>query len=184
MFIEIKNKNPCLFFSNKQKIKDENQIICLFTVDDCKLAINSPLCENEINLLQRLGFLQNPGYYKKVFSHNQVESGDEFFHSPFLFTHHLFNADGRAFGHRLVFYDNNTFIAESFPDKETAINIVISTQHNKITDIITTSQELIGELRKPGMSYIKKTGKKKIFLALLLSRIPSGNLKWNNTSKI
>ena len=57
-------------------------------------------------------------------------------------------------------YDNNTFIAESFLDKETAINIVTSTEHNKITDI-TTGQQFIGEVRRPGMSYIEKNRKEK-----------------------
>jgi len=46
-------------------------------------------------------------------------------------------------------YDNNTFIAESFLDKETAINIV------------TTGQQFIGELRKPGLSYVEKNRKEK-----------------------
>lgn len=63
-------------------------------------------------------------------------------------------------GISLYVYDNNTFIAESFLDKETAINIVTSTAHNKITDI-SSGQQFIGELRKPGMSYIEKNSKEK-----------------------
>jgi hypothetical protein len=63
-------------------------------------------------------------------------------------------------GISLYVYDNNTFIIESFLDKETAINIVTSTQHNKLTDI-TSGQQLIGELRKPGRSYIEKNMKEK-----------------------
>jgi len=39
----------------------------------------------------------------------------------------------------LYFYDNNTFIAGSFLDKEIAINIVTPTQQNKITDISRAS---------------------------------------------
>jgi len=59
---------------------------------------------------------------------------------------------------------NNIFIAESFLDKETAINIVASTAHNKISDI-SSGQQFTGELRKPGMSYIEKTAKRKTFTA-------------------
>lgn len=63
-------------------------------------------------------------------------------------------------GISLYVYDNNTFIAESFLDKETAINIVTSKEHNKITDI-STGQQFMDELRKPGMSYIEKKRKEK-----------------------
>jgi len=63
-------------------------------------------------------------------------------------------------GISLYVYDNNIFIAESFLDKETAINIVTSTQHNKLTDI-SSGQQFIGETRKPGMSYIEKNRKEK-----------------------
>lgn len=63
-------------------------------------------------------------------------------------------------GIALYVYDNNTFIAESFLDKETAINIVTSNQHHKIADL-TSSQQFVGELRKPGMSYIEKNRKEK-----------------------
>ena len=63
-------------------------------------------------------------------------------------------------GISLFVYDNNTFIAESFLDKETSINIVTSTKHKKITDI-TTGQQFTGDTMKPGMSYIEKNRKEK-----------------------
>jgi hypothetical protein len=63
-------------------------------------------------------------------------------------------------GVSLYVYDNNTFIAESFLDQETAINIVTSTAHDKITDI-SSGQLFMGELRKPGMSYTEKNRKEK-----------------------
>jgi hypothetical protein len=63
-------------------------------------------------------------------------------------------------GVSLYVYDNNTFIAESFLDQETVINIVTSTAHDKITDI-SSGQLFMGELRKPGMSYTEKNRKEK-----------------------
>ena len=63
-------------------------------------------------------------------------------------------------GISLYVYDNNTFIAESFLDKETAINIITPVQYNKITDL-SNNQQVTGELRKPGLSYIEKNRKDK-----------------------
>jgi len=60
----------------------------------------------------------------------------------------------------LYVYDNNTFIAESFLDKETSINIVTPVQYNKITDL-GNNQQFTGELRKAGLSYIEKNRKDK-----------------------
>jgi hypothetical protein len=70
-------------------------------------------------------------------------------------------------GISLYVYDNNTFIAESFLDKGTAINIVTSTAHNKITDI-SSGQQFMGELRKPGMSYTEKNRKEKNVYSLTI----------------
>lgn len=70
-------------------------------------------------------------------------------------------------GISLYVYDNNIFIAESFLDKETVINIVTSTQHSKITDI-TTGRQFVGELRKPGMSYIEKNRKGKNIFSITI----------------
>lgn len=70
-------------------------------------------------------------------------------------------------GISLYVYDNNTFIAESFLDKETAINIVTSTRHNKLTDI-TSGQQFIGKLRKPGMSYTEKNRKEKNIYSVII----------------
>ena len=70
-------------------------------------------------------------------------------------------------GISLFVYDNNTFIAESFLDKETTINIVTSTQHNRLTDI-TNGQQFIGDLRKPGMSYIEKNRKEKNIFSITI----------------
>ncbi len=55
----------------------------------------------------------------------------------------------------LYVYDNNTFIVESFLDKETDVKVVTPTSFNTITDI-TNGQLINGELRKPGFSYIEK----------------------------
>jgi hypothetical protein len=70
-------------------------------------------------------------------------------------------------GISLYVYDNNTFIAESFLDKGTAINIVTSTAHNKITDI-SSGQQFMDELRKPGMSYTEKNRKEKNVYSLTI----------------
>lgn len=55
----------------------------------------------------------------------------------------------------LYVYDNNTFIVESFLDKETSVAVASRTQFNTITDLVSGGQ-LKGELRKPGLSYIEK----------------------------
>jgi hypothetical protein len=70
-------------------------------------------------------------------------------------------------GISLFVYDNNTFIAESFLEKETAINIVTSTAHNKLTDV-SSGQQFIGELRKPGMSYTEKNRKEKNIFSITI----------------
>ena len=70
-------------------------------------------------------------------------------------------------GISLYVYDNNIFIAESFLDQETAINIVTSTQHNTLTDI-SSGQQFIGEKRKPGMSYIEKNRKDKNIFSITI----------------
>jgi hypothetical protein len=63
----------------------------------------------------------------------------------------------------LYVYDNNTFIVESFLDKETAVKIVTSTQFNKITDL-NSSQVFNAETRMPRMSYIEKSrGPKSVY---------------------
>lgn len=63
-------------------------------------------------------------------------------------------------GISLYAYDNNTFIVESFLDKETNINILTPVRYNNITDL-ASNQQVTGELRKPGMSYIEKNRKEK-----------------------
>jgi hypothetical protein len=60
----------------------------------------------------------------------------------------------------LYVYDNNTFIVESFLDKETAVSVASSAQYNTITDL-SSGEQLKGEIRKPGMSYIEKGRKPK-----------------------
>lgn len=60
--------------------------------------------------------------------------------------------------------DTNTFVAESFLDQATAINIVTSAQHNRLTDI-GSDKQFIGET-KPGMSFIEKNRKEKNVLML------------------
>jgi len=55
-------------------------------------------------------------------------------------------------GVSLYVYDNNTFIAESFSDEETVVNIVTSTEYKQLIDI-NDGQHLKGELRKPGMGF-------------------------------
>ncbi len=51
----------------------------------------------------------------------------------------------------LYIYDNNTFIVESFLDKETVIKAVTPTAFNTITDVYERRGELKGELRKPAL---------------------------------
>ena len=60
----------------------------------------------------------------------------------------------------LYAYDNNTFIIESFLDKETEIKVVTPKPFTKITDM-NTGQSFTGESRKPGLSYIEKNRKEK-----------------------
>ena len=55
----------------------------------------------------------------------------------------------------LYVYDNDTFIVESFLDKETDVKAVTPTSLNTITDL-NNGQVINGELRKPGFSYIEK----------------------------
>ena len=60
-------------------------------------------------------------------------------------------------------YDNNTFIVESFLDKETVVKAVTPQSVNTITDI-NTGDIVKGEIRKPGFSYIEKnSGSKNVF---------------------
>ena len=63
----------------------------------------------------------------------------------------------------LYAYDNNTFIVESFLDKETAVKVVTSTQFKKITDL-NSNQVFDAEIRTPRMSYIEKNrGPKNVY---------------------
>ncbi|HEX5155106.1 MAG TPA: hypothetical protein VFW07_26865 [Parafilimonas sp.] len=63
----------------------------------------------------------------------------------------------------LYTYDNNSFIVESFLDKEVAVKVVTSTQFNKITDL-NSSQVFNAEMRTPRMSYIEKNrGPKNVY---------------------
>ncbi|HEX5025757.1 MAG TPA: hypothetical protein VFV68_10815 [Agriterribacter sp.] len=55
----------------------------------------------------------------------------------------------------LFAYDNNTFIVESFLDKETEVNILTPGQLNKIRDL-NTNETYTGNLRKPSRSYTEK----------------------------
>lgn len=60
----------------------------------------------------------------------------------------------------LYVYDNNTFIVESFLDKETSVAVATPAQYNSITDLLS-GEQLKGEIRNPGMSYIEKRRKPK-----------------------
>jgi outer membrane lipoprotein-sorting protein len=63
----------------------------------------------------------------------------------------------------LYVYDNNTFIVESFLDKETVVKAVTPSSFTTITDL-TNNQVINGELRKPGFSYIERnSGEKNIY---------------------
>ncbi len=55
----------------------------------------------------------------------------------------------------LYVYDNNTFIVESFLDTEQIAKAVTPPTFNAITDF-NTNEEIRGESRKPGFSYIEK----------------------------
>lgn len=55
----------------------------------------------------------------------------------------------------LFAYDNNTFIVESFLDKETEINILTAGEFHTITDL-NTNDVYTGKLRKPFRSYTEK----------------------------
>ncbi|HWB27781.1 MAG TPA: hypothetical protein VG738_20045 [Chitinophagaceae bacterium] len=66
-------------------------------------------------------------------------------------------------GISLFVYDNNTFIVESFLDKETIVKAVTPASFETITDI-NSNQAISGELRQPGFSYIEKNmGPKNVY---------------------
>jgi hypothetical protein len=67
----------------------------------------------------------------------------------------------------LYVYDNNTFIVESFLDKETSVSVATPTQFNMITDLVN-GQQLKGEIRSPGMSYIEKRRKPKNMYSFII----------------